>query len=56
MTSNRRIAWNGQTVHARHVYYPEDIACNRRFVDILSELPDGRLMIDYEQFHDTVAL
>lgn len=44
----------GQTIYARHNYYPEDIHRNSRFVDVLSELPDGRLMVDYDKFHDTM--
>ena len=44
----------GSTVYARHFYHPEDIIPDRRFVDVMSQLPDGRLLIDYEQFHDTV--
>lgn len=43
----------GQTVHARYIYSPEDIRVGARFVDVLSELEDGRLMIDYTRFHDT---
>lgn len=44
----------GQTIYARHVYYPEHIRPNERFVDIISQLEDGRLMVDYTRFHDTV--
>jgi inward rectifier potassium channel len=44
----------GQTVYARHVYYPEDVRVDHRFVDVMSQLPDGRFMIDYGKFHDTV--
>ncbi len=44
----------GQTVYARHMYYPEDIRVGERFVDVLSQLEDGRLMLDYTLFHDTV--
>jgi len=28
---------------------------HHRFVDVLHELPDARLMIDFTHFHDTVA-
>jgi inward rectifier potassium channel len=45
----------GQQTHARHAYYPDDVIIGRRFVDVISELEDGRLMIDYGRFHDTVA-
>ncbi len=44
----------GQTIFARKVWNPEDLEINARFVDVLSELEDGRLMIDYGQFHDTI--
>ena len=44
----------GQTTYARHIYYPEDIRYGHRFIDVLSQLDDGRLMIDLTQFHDTV--
>lgn len=42
----------GQTVYARHIYYPEDFRPGAKFVDVLSQLEDGRLMIDYTRFHD----
>jgi low temperature requirement protein LtrA len=42
-----------QTTHARHVYRPEHILFGRRFLDVVSTLDDGRLLIDYDQFHDT---
>lgn len=41
-----------QTTHARKTYYPEDIHFGSRFVDVISNLPDGRLMVDYDKFHD----
>ncbi len=44
----------GQTIYARHAYYCEDIRVGHRFVDVIHELDDGRLMIDYTKFHDTV--
>ena len=43
----------GQTIYSRHVYYPEDIQIGARFVDVTSQLPDGRIVIDYGKFHDT---
>jgi inward rectifier potassium channel len=43
-----------QTTYARHIYLPEDIRVGHQFIDVLSELDDGRLMIDYTKFHDTV--
>jgi inward rectifier potassium channel len=42
-----------QTTYARQIYTPEDVRVGHRFVDVLSELDDGRLLIDYSKFHDT---
>lgn len=44
----------GQTTYARHAYGPEDVRVGHRFVDVLSQLPNGRMMVDYAKFHDTV--
>lgn len=44
----------GQTTYARQVYTPDKIRHHHRFIDVISQLPDGRLMIDYTRFHDTV--
>lgn len=43
----------GQTVYARHTYTPADIRANHRFIDVISQLPDGRMLIDYDKFHLT---
>ncbi len=41
-----------QTVHKQHSYLlPEDIAWDAVFEDIFLDLPDGKLAIDYEKFH-----
>lgn len=45
----------GQQTHARHVYTPSDLGVDEQFRDVLSELPDGRLMIDLTHFHVTEA-
>jgi inward rectifier potassium channel len=45
----------GQTVHGRAIYYPESFRFNHRFEDILTTLEDGRLMVDYDKFHKTIA-
>jgi inward rectifier potassium channel len=42
------------TIYARQVYAPEDILENRYFKDIMSDLPDGRIKIDYTDFHTLV--
>jgi inward rectifier potassium channel len=44
----------GSTTFARHLYYPDDVRVNHRFVDVISQLEDGRMMVDYTKFHDTV--
>ena len=41
-----------QIVHASHQYYPPQILWNSRHVDILSEKPDGSLVLDLTKFHD----
>jgi inward rectifier potassium channel len=43
-----------ETIYARHTYSPSDIRPGEAFVDVISQLPDKRLMIDYSRFHDTV--
>ncbi len=43
-----------QTVHARHSYLPDEIAFGARFVDVISDTPDGTRRIDYTQFHEIV--
>jgi len=42
-----------QNTHTRHLYGPNDLRFGERFVDVIHELEDGRLMIDYANFHDT---
>jgi inward rectifier potassium channel len=42
-----------QTIHARHMYRPSHVLFARRFVDVVSTLEDGRLLVDYERFHET---
>lgn len=42
----------GEMTHSRHIYYPPlDLALDHRFVDVISQLPDGRLLVDYRDFH-----
>lgn len=43
-----------QTVHARTSYFAEDIVWGGRFVDVTSQLPDGRLQVDYTKFNEVV--
>ena len=44
-----------QTIHARKTYDHTDIRFGQRYADILDNLGDGRIRIDYGKFHDTVA-
>ena len=41
-----------QTVYARHGYGAADILWDRRFVDILERMPDGRTVVDMGRFND----
>jgi inward rectifier potassium channel len=43
----------GQTVHAQHRYMATDIHWGARYVDILSETPDGNMLLDLRRFNDT---
>ena len=43
-----------QTIHARKTYDHTDIRFGQRYADILEELDNGRVRIDYSKFHDTV--
>lgn len=45
-----------QTIHARHMYFADDIVWGARFADVMTTLPDGRLQIDYARFHDVELL
>jgi inward rectifier potassium channel len=42
-----------QTVHAGHRYFTNQILFGRRHVDVLSESPDGDIVLDLRKFHDT---
>jgi inward rectifier potassium channel len=41
-----------QTIHSRYAYTAQEILWNVHFVDIISKLPDGRRVVDYNRFHD----
>jgi len=45
-----------QRVHARTSYLPDEILWGHRFVDVIGWTDDGRRVIDYRRFHDTVPL
>lgn len=40
-----------QTIHARHMYWAEEIRDGHRFVDVMEDLGDGRVRMDYRKFH-----
>ncbi len=42
-----------QTVHARHAYLVDEILFGQRFANIFGSTEDGRMAIDYGQFHAT---
>lgn len=43
-----------QTVHARHVYEATSIVWGARLADLLSETPEGNLILDLRRFHELV--
>lgn len=45
-----------QPVHARASYTADDIMWGHRFVDVMGWTEDGRRVIDYRRFHDTVPV
>jgi inward rectifier potassium channel len=45
-----------QTIYAGHDYLPQDIRFGVRFDDMLSELPDGRLRVDFTKFNEVVPV
>lgn len=42
-----------QTIYDRHVYQPEDVRHHHRFVDVLGQTDDGRIVLDLDKFHMT---
>lgn len=43
----------GQTIYARNTYDPTQIRIGHQYVDVMGQLPDGRLVIDLVNFHAT---
>lgn len=41
-----------QVLHDRHMYVPQEILWNYRFVDLVYKTPEGHRFIDYQHFHD----
>ena len=44
-----------QPVHARHTYEHTSIVWGARHADVLSETPDGNLLVDVRRFHELVV-
>ncbi len=40
-----------QTVYSRYSYYPEDFVFDKYFTDVLKNLPDKSIEIDFQYFH-----
>ena len=45
-----------QPVHARHTWFAGSVAWNSRLADVLSETPDGDVVLDLHKFHDVVPI
>jgi inward rectifier potassium channel len=45
-----------QPVHAQHRYFAKDILYGHRMADVLSETPEGHLLLDLNRFHDVEPL
>jgi inward rectifier potassium channel len=45
-----------QTIYAGHDYLMDEIRFGVRFADMLSELPDGRLRVDFSLFDELIPL
>jgi inward rectifier potassium channel len=47
---------SAQRLYARQLYTADNIRWQHRYVDITSDGPDGRLVLDYNKFHDVTPL
>jgi inward rectifier potassium channel len=45
---------SAQQLYARHIYSSHDVRGHHRYVDITSVSPQGRFLLDYRKFNDTV--
>jgi inward rectifier potassium channel len=45
-----------QAIHSRYIYAAQDILWNHRFVDVVRDTPNGDRYIDYNHFHDVIAI
>jgi inward rectifier potassium channel len=43
-----------QPVHSRHTWFAGQVAYNARLADVLSETPDGNVILDLRKFHEVV--
>ena len=54
-SERRSIRSSAQQLYARHVYSWRDIRWQHRYKDITSVSSQGRSLLDYTKFHDTVS-
>ena len=40
-----------QTIHARHMYWADDVLEDHRFVDVIENQDDGTTVMDFRKFH-----
>jgi inward rectifier potassium channel len=45
-----------QMVHARHTWFADEVVFGGRFADIFERQPDGRVVLDYKNFHSVQPL
>ena len=45
-----------QPVHARHTWFAGSVAWSSRLADVLSETPEGDVILDLHKFHDVVPM
>lgn len=45
-----------QTIHATHMYWPEKMVWDARFVDMMSPMSDGGTLMDFGKFHEVQKL
>ena len=45
-----------QTVHARHTWFAGSVAWNARLADVVSETPEGDMVVDLRNFHEVVPV
>jgi inward rectifier potassium channel len=45
-----------QPVHARHTWFAGSVAWDARLADVLSETPNGDMVLDLRQFHEVVPI